>query len=138
MANGQQKAQQNIAKITQWISERDSMKDYGEYERQGKINRQALCAELDFGRSVIAQNPTVKKLLSEAEARWFNTKEVDAKAHDAARERSEKRVAQSNADKSKLLDEVAKLKAENAALKLQLKKYAAMDEIIQQTGMFPR
>lgn len=138
MSSGQQKAQENVQRLTQWIAERDQQGDFNEYERQGKINRQALCSELDFSRSVVTQNPRVKKLLGEAESRWFNHKQQDSKAHEAARERSEKRVAEVNADVSRLQDEIARLKAENAALRRTLEKYAAMDEIIQSTGYAPR
>lgn len=133
-----QKAKENAEKLTAWIAERDAQQDFVEYERQGKINRQALCEELDFSRSVVTQNPAVKQLIADAEARWYDTQLLDSKAHDAARERSEKRVAQTNADVSLLQDELAKLKAENAALKRALQKYAAMDEVIQATGYSPR
>jgi uncharacterized protein YdcH (DUF465 family) len=45
------------------------------------------------------------------------------------------RVAKTASDNSRLLDELAKLKAENTLLKRQLEKYAAMDEIIKTTGL---
>lgn len=138
MANGQETGQQYAQRVQQWIAERDAVGDYVEYERAGKINRAALCAELDFGRSVVTQNPIVRECLAEAEGRWFGNKEQDSKAHAAARERSEKRVAQTNADISKLQDEVAKLKAQNSILRRQLEKYEAMDAVIRSTGIAPR
>ena len=60
--NGQPIAQENVAKAQRWISERDIASDYVDYERQGKINSSSICAKLDFARSVINQNPTVKVL----------------------------------------------------------------------------
>jgi len=138
MSNGQQKAQENVQRLTTWITERNIQKDFGEYERQGKINRQALCAELDFSRSVVNQNPTVRALIEEAESLWYGAKEQDKKAHEAARERSEKRVAKTNMEVSRLMDELARVKAENSELKARLRKYAAMEQVMQQTGMLPR
>lgn len=138
MSNGQQKAQQYADRVQKWIAERDAHGDYPEYERSNKVNRAALCDELDFSRSVVNQNPAVKAALAEAEKRWYGEKELDTKAHEAARERSEKRANQRSADVSKLEDVIAKLKAENSTLRKQLERYSAMDEVIQKTGMAPR
>ncbi|MEI8353955.1 MAG: hypothetical protein WCG22_05545 [Lentisphaerota bacterium] len=138
MSSRRELAQEYAQRVVQWIAERDRRGDHAEYERDGRINRGALCAELDFGRSVLTQNPAVKAALAEAEARWFERRQVDIEAHEAARERAEKRVAERSADVSKLEDELARLKAENALLRRQLERYEAMDEVIRQTGMAPR
>ena len=133
--SGQQKAQENVELVIRWIAERDLQNDFHEYERQGKINRGALCEELDFARSVVNQNPAVKALIAEAEARWYEAKADDVKSLKSASERSEKRVAQTVSDNSKLLDELAKLKAENHLLRTKLEKFEAMEEIIASTGL---
>lgn len=138
MSSRRELAQEYAERVGQWIAERDQCGDYREYERGGKVNRGALCAELDFSRSVINQNPAVKAALASAEQRWFGGSQEDTQAHEAARERSEKRAAQRASDVSRLEDEVAKLKAENALLRKQLERYAAMDAVIQQTGLAPR
>jgi hypothetical protein len=135
MASGTQKAQANNEAVRQWVAARDAAGDYIEYERQGKVNRGALCEELDFARSVVNQNPAVKAILADAEARWYGVREEDTKSLKAATVRSEVRVAKTASDNSRLLDELAKLKAENTLLKRQLEKYAAMDEIIKTTGL---
>lgn len=138
MSSRRKLAQEYAERVNQWIAERDLCGEYLEYERGGKINRGALCAELDFSRSVINQNPAVKAALASAEQRWFGGSQEDTQAHEAARERSEKRAAQRASDVNRLEDEVAKLKAENALLRKQLERYAAMDAVIQQTGLAPR
>ena len=132
--SGQQKAQQNLVAITQWIEARDKADDFHEYERQGKINRGAVAQELGFARSVFNQNPAVKTLVSQTEERWFGTKE-DAKSLKAAADRSEKRVAKTAADANRLQEEVAKLKAENSMLRKQLEKFKAMSDVIESTGL---
>jgi len=76
--------------------------------------------------------------LENAEQRWYGAKQNDVKAHQAAVERSERRVAKSNNDVNKLLDQIAKLSAENALLRRQLSKYEVMSEILAETGYVPR
>lgn len=137
-SSGQQKAQEYAQRVGAWIAHREAANDFLEYERNGKINRQALCAELDFGRSVVSQNPAVRAELEDAEQRWYGAKQNDVKAHQAAVERSERRVAKSNNDVNKLLDQIAKLSAENALLRRQLSKYEVMSEILAETGFVPR
>lgn len=138
-SSGQQKGQDYAQRVVDWITQRDIADDFVEYQRNGKINRQALCAELDFGRSVVSQNPAVRSALEEAEQRWFGVKHRnDIKAQQAAVERSERRVAKSNNDVNKLLDQIAKLSAENALLRKQLQKYEVMSEILAETGFVPR
>ncbi|WP_420600316.1 hypothetical protein [Neptuniibacter sp.] len=140
--SGQEAGANNAQKVREWVAERDLYEDYMEYRNEVngeyKINRSTLVAELDFSRSVVNQNRTVKDLLAEAELRWYGVKEESSEAHKAARERSEKKTAKRTADVSKLEDELAKLKAENAELRKQLRRFEAMDEIIQKSGMAPR
>ncbi|GHE73627.1 hypothetical protein GCM10019059_36480 [Camelimonas fluminis] len=138
MSSRRELALEYVKRVKRWISERDQCGDYREYQRSGKVNRGALCAELDFSRSVINQNPAVKAALISAEQRWFAGDQQNTQAHEAALERSEKRVAQHASDISRLEDQIAKLKAENTFLRKQLERYAAMDAVIQQTGVAPR
>jgi hypothetical protein len=139
MPSNQQKAQENVTKLEQWIKERDRLGDYVDYENTGKVNRKSLCAELDFARSVTNQNPAVKALLSEAEARWYGVRqEDDKKALKAASERSARKSDMTAAENSRLLDEIGKLKAEVAMLKKQLRRYSAMEEVLSTSGIAPR
>lgn len=65
-------------------------------------------------------------------------KRLTLRLEKAARERSEKRVASTNAEVSKLMDQIVKLKAENAQLKRENEKYAAMKAVLLETGYQPR
>lgn len=138
MSNGQAKGQENLQAVQQWIAEREAQADYGEYERRGIVNRSALFAELNIARSTYGSNAQVRALIEEADARWYGEKEADTKAHKAARERSEKKAAVTNAEVSKLMDQIVKLKAENSQLKRESEKYAAMKEVLLETGYQPR
>lgn len=133
--SGKQKAEANVKALEKWIADRDRANDFNEYERQGKINRGALCAELDIARSVTNQNPLFKQLIAEAENRWYDRRTEDIKSLKALSERHEKRVALASSEINKLYDHIAKLKAENSMLKRQLERYAAMDEVIKSTGI---
>ncbi|WP_288362619.1 hypothetical protein [uncultured Spongiibacter sp.] len=126
MSNGKDKGQENLLAVKQWIAERDASGDYGEYERRGIVNRSALFTELNISRSSIGSNREIRAVIEEADKRWFGEKASDTKAHKAARERSEKKAATTNAEISKLMDQIVKLKAENAQLKRENEKYAAM------------
>jgi len=138
MSNGQIKGQENLDAVKQWVAERDAVGDYGEYERRGIVNRSVLFDELNISRSTFGSNAQIRAIIEEADKRWFGTKEADTKAHKAARERSEKKVAATNAEVNKLMDQIVKLKAENAQLKRENEKYAAMKEILLETGHLPR
>ena len=67
------------------------------------MNRSALFAELNISRSSFGSNGHIRALIEEADKRWFGEKETDTKAHKAARERSEKKVAKLHKNSSKVL-----------------------------------
>lgn len=138
MTSRQEQAIQYAERVRQWVAERDAMVDYMEYERGGKVNRAVLCAELDFGRSVVTQNPAVRESLRSAEVRWYSQTELPGEAHEAARERAETRSVRSERRLSSSQDMVAKLQAENVLLRKRLQKYEALDEILAETGRLPR
>ena len=137
--SGRQKAEENVKALLEWIAQRDAVGDYADYENDGKINRKALCAELDFARSVVSQNPAVKSLLQETENRWFGTEhDKDTDSLKAASERTTRKSDMTTAENARLLDELGKLKAENALLKSQLRRYAAMEDVLISSGIAPR
>ena len=138
MTSGKKLAKEYSDRVDKWIAEREQQKDWAEYERAGKINRAVLCAELDFGRSVITQNPAVRAALKEAEQRWFDLRDETKAGQEAARERSEKAAATVSQAASKLRDEVALLKAENQLLRKRLSKFEVLAEVLAETGRTPR
>ena len=138
MASGREIAKVYAARVEEWIAERDAAQDYLDYERDGKVNRAELCAELDFGRSVVSQNPNVRELLQEAECRWYEPRNTTRKAQEAARERAESKATRTSRELSIALDEAAKLKAENTLLRKRLQKFEMLDQILIETGRLPR
>ena len=139
MPSGRKLAEEYAARVENWIAERDAIGDYAEYERDRKVNRTALCAELDFGRSVLTQNPSVRAQLLEAERRWFGTRQPDTNgSHDAARERAELKSTRISRELRTALDENARLRAENTLLRQRLRKYETLEQILTETGRLPR
>lgn len=124
-----------VALVETWIAERDLAGDYEDYERQGKVNRQALAVELGFARSCYSTNSKLLELLHATECRWFGEKKQTINSYKAAAERSDKKATETTANNNKLTEEIARLKAENLSLRRQLEKFAAMDEVIKATGL---
>ena len=138
MASGKQLGKDHAERVQAWIAERDTVGDHLEYERGGKVNRTALCAELDFARSVTTQNPAVRASLLEAERRWYGTCQANTGAHDAARDRTERKSVRLRRALNQALDENARLKSEISLLREKLQKYGVLDEMLAETGRIPR
>lgn len=136
--NNQEKAKLNHEKLLSWIQERIRLNDFNEYERNGKINRAALCEELDFSRSVISQNPAVKSEIERVERAWYGKKDESVKSHEAARDRAISKVQMKSSEVNRLQEEIAKLKAENVFLKKKLEKYTAITDVLSDNGLFLR
>jgi len=136
-SSGRQDAKENVKKVTSWIAERNSLRDWDEYKNNlSKINRTALSAELDFGISVPHQNPEVKRLLQNAEQLWF--KKAPRKAAEAAQEasieRSQVQLGKTSTENNKLAVRVAELEAENRQLQKELASFRRMRDMIE-SGM---
>ncbi len=129
--NGQQIAQENIAKVEAWIAQRDAARDWGEYEYSGKINRRVLAGELDFAKSVCTQNKHVRSLLNEAEQRWYARREESKASHEAARERAEKHSATVASNNNSMSLRIAELEAENRQLRKELKGYREQQAMVE-------
>ena len=123
MANGQQIANENLAKFEAWIAERNSQNDKIDYVRNGKLNRSEVAKELGFGRSVFAQNPAVKELAVKLDDEWGKLKPAIPKTVrelTEARELANNKVKRTESANSKHLEKIAMLEAENRQLKVQL------------------
>jgi len=136
-SSGRQDAKENVKKVTNWIAERNSLRDWDEYKNDlGKINRTALSVELDFGISVPHQNPAVKRLLQDAEQLWFKKtpKQPAEAAQEASIERSQVKLGKSSTENNKLTVRVAELEAENRQLQKELASFRRMRDMIE-SGM---
>lgn len=128
--NGQQLAAENVARVEEWIRERTACRDWHECEYNGRVNRRALAEELDFARSVCTQNLAVRSLLEAAEQLWFGSGSQDRAAHEAARERAEKRSGREAAANSQLVRRIAELEAQVYELRKQLAAFKRQQELV--------
>lgn len=123
MANGQQIANENLAKFEAWIAEREAQDDKKDYILNGKLNRTEVAKELGFARSVWYQNPAVKELVAKLDNEWGPLKPAISKTvHELteARELANNKVKRTESANSKHLEKIAMLEAENRQLKVQL------------------
>ena len=128
--SGQQIAQENILLVKAWIKERFSARDWHEYEYSGKINRTTLASELGIAKSVCTQNKAVRVLIEEADAIWFRDTNENKAAHEAARERIEKRSSSVSSNSNSLIQRIAELEVENRKLHQELAKYKKQQALL--------
>ena len=122
MTNKIEIGRENLEKFQLWIAERKSQNDYLDYVRAGKLNRSEVAKELGFGRSVFAQNLSIKELALQLDAEWGAEKPAIPKTERElveARERANDKVKRTEASNSKLLEKIAMLEAEVRQLKIQ-------------------
>lgn len=151
MANGQMLAAANIAKFKAWVVERITAGDWSNYIRQGQLNRTEVAAECGFAKSVLRQNPSVKRKLERLERRLRRTGILPLDSHEktvrssseAALEAVELRVMVNHSHTEKrvkaLEERNAALLAQVRELETRLRNYRHIDEHLGQTGrMLPR
>ncbi|MBC7000937.1 hypothetical protein BIZ37_00090 [Photobacterium sp. BZF1] len=83
MANGREKAKQNLASFQAWVATQTD----GDLEQiiwDDKLNRTEIAKACGFTKSVLRQNPAVAKLLAELEDRLRESKVLPALTAKAA------------------------------------------------------
>lgn len=145
MASGQQIAEQNFVAFHAWVvSKTDD--DFREYVHKGKLNRSEIAAECRFSRSVLIQNPAIKRALEVLEVRLRGTgvlpsliastlsdnQELPMRDNDVKQRRYDSQRL------NKLEQENAALRAELSAAKLMLGRYRLLAEFMDESGRMPR
>ena len=126
--NGIQEAEANVALVKQWISERNTRRDWDEYSYSGRINRSALAEGLGISKSVMTQNPKVKALIEAQDKLWFKS---EALSREAAHERAEKSSHDVSATNDQLIRRTAELEAEVRQLRKQLEKHQSLEALVR-------
>lgn len=144
MASGRQAAEENIQAFSSWAASK-SDDDFRSLVHRGQLSRKEIATECGFATSVLAQNPRVKKALSELEdelrQRGVLPPKVEEPAGEPApliREPGKLRGAIEAERLRRLETENAGLKAEVAELKRALEKYAVLSDALALTGRLPR
>jgi vacuolar-type H+-ATPase subunit I/STV1 len=145
MANGRQRAEQNIAAFDAWVATQ-SDEDFAQIIFQGNLNRMEVAKGVGCGKSALSQNPELRKrlkkleellrergvlpqLTEKAKVQASQPKEYDNKA--ARRILDTKRTSQ-------LEQENIELKARVKELEAQLERFGELSEVLSEMGMVPR
>lgn len=130
--NGKQAGKEHLEAVQRWVSERERLRDWHEYERAGKINRTALATELGFDRGVVKDNPGVKELVQEKDRLWFGSSSAKKKeAQEASLERTSAALSKASADNNKLVSRIAALEAENRELRRENVAFKRIQSMIE-------
>lgn len=145
MANGQQKAQQNVDAFEVWKATQ-SDDDLLQIIHRGQLKRGEIAKAIGCGRSALTQNPILRESLehletelrargvlppfaAEAEKAKSNPKEYDAS--QASRQLESRRLSQLEAEN-------IELKAKVRELESRLEHFGELSETLSEMGFIPR
>jgi hypothetical protein len=145
MANGQQKAQQNLDAFQAWYATQTD-DDFKQIVFRGQLNRGEVAKAIGCGKSALNQNPALKDALAKVEAD-LRVKGVlppeqplvalmkgEVKEYD----KTANRKARDNNHLSKLEVENIELRAENKELREKLERFKELSETLSEMGLMPR
>ena len=145
MANGQQKAQQNLYAFQAWsATQKDD--DYKQIIFNGQLSRTEVAKAVGCGKSALNQNPDIRKHLKKLEDN-LRDKGVLPPLTDTAKKEANKPKQYDNTANRKALDSKrsSSLEAENIELKAKikelegkLKRFGELSETLSEMGFMPR
>lgn len=145
MASGQQVAEENVQRFQTWLASKTDA-EFRQMVSRGVLSRTEIAAECGFAKSALAQNPRIREALKSLEEQLRSRGvlpplaqgEEVAGAPVAAQRVDSARAALDAQRLSRLEQENASLKAENAELKRLLGRYAVLQDVLAETGRLPR
>jgi hypothetical protein len=145
MANGQQKAQQNLDAFLEWsATQKDD--DYKQIAFRGPLSRTEVAKAVGCGKSALNQNPDLRKALKQLEDN-LRDKGVLPPLSDTAKKETDKPKQYDNTANRKALDSkrLSALEAENIELKTKVKeleckleRFGELSETLSEMGFMPR
>jgi hypothetical protein len=145
MANGQQKAQQNLDAFHVWRATQND-DDFKQIIYRESLSRGEVAKAIGCGKSALNQNPALKKALKELED-TLRSKGVLPRLTDKAKDNSDKPKQYDNTSSRKLMDSrrLSSLEAENIELKakvkeleVKLERFGELSETLSEMGFMPR
>jgi predicted RNase H-like nuclease (RuvC/YqgF family) len=145
MANGQQKAQQNVDAFLSWAATQ-SDDNFKEITFRGQLNRLEIAKAIGCGKSALNQNPALREALKTLEdnlrkkgilpplTQTAKANENKPKEYDQTVNRN----IQDNQQKTKLEVENIELKAEIKLLEKKLERFREHSETLDEMGILPR
>jgi hypothetical protein len=145
MANGQQKAQQNLDAFHVWVATQQD-DDFKQIAFRGKLNRIEVAKAVGCGKSALNQNPDLRKALKKLEDK-LRDKGTLPPLTDTAKKETDKPKQYDNTVSRKALDSkrLSSLEAENVELKGAIKelkgkleRFGELSETLSEMGFMPR
>lgn len=145
MANGQQKAQQNLDAFQSWVATQQD-DDFKQIAFRGKLNRIEVAKAVGCGKSALNQNPDLRTSLKQQEDN-LRDKGVLPALSDTAKKEADKPKQYDNTANRKALDSkrLSSLEAENIELKSKVKelegklqRFGELSETLSEMGFMPR
>lgn len=145
MANGQQKALQNLEAFQVWQATQ-THDDFQQIIVRGQLNRGEVAKAVGCGKSALTQNPALKKALALLEEN-LREKGVLPPLKQAVKDNLEKPKQYDNTVNLKQLNSkrLSTLESENIELKAKvnelenkLKRYGELSETLYEMGIMPR
>lgn len=145
MPNGQQLKVENYKKFLEWMKGKTD-NDYRQLESRGLINRSEIAREIGFAKSVLAQNPDVKKALLSLEERLREkgilpplAASINVESPDPPLRASGTQRDLLDQERLKRLEEtVAALRAERDMWRERCAQYEMLDRALSASGRLPR
>lgn len=145
MANGQQKAQQNLEAFEAWIATQTD-EDFKQIVFKGQLSRGEITKAIGCGRSALTQNPKLKQAIGKLEDE-LRKRGVLPPLTELAKKSVKEPKRYDNTENRKSLDSkrVSFLEAENIELKAKvtelenkLKRFGELSETLSEMGFMPR
>jgi len=135
MANGQQKAQQNVEAFIRWSSTMAD-DDYRQIVHRGKLNRGEIAKGVGCAKSALLQNPKLRGLLDRLEVE-LRDREVLPKLTKSAVKlaKSPQRYDQTATKRQQDAKRITELELEVLRLKMQLERFKELSEVILELGL---
>lgn len=143
MANGQQKAQDNLSNFVTWVSTM-SDDDFRQIIHRGKLNRAELAKAVGCGKSAFNQNPALKKALGDLESRLRKSKVLPPLVETMSQS-APKEYEVSSRQNVLLIKKNSELERQNIELKAKLKemekkleRFGELNETLAEMGFMQR
>lgn len=145
MANGQKKAELNVAAFEAWVATQ-SDDDFKQIIHRGQLNRGEIAKAVGCGKSALRQNPVLKEKLDNLESKLRERAVLPALAIPADIDTGEPKEYDVTKSRS-LLDSkrLSELEAENIELKarvceleMKLARFSELSEVLSEQGFMPR
>lgn len=135
MANGQQKAEQNVDAFIAWSSSQTD-EDFKQITHRGQLSRSEISKAIGCAKSVLVQNPRVKVLLADLETGLRQRGILPPLSLEGETAASQPKTYDKTASKQ-ISDakRIAELEQEVISLKMKYERFRELSEVLTELGL---